>query len=101
MTCANKSPTLTFRSVSCLADGTCLAVAKYRIRGGGTGATVMTKSGNTWISAIQLRMPPDGATGRKQDAFAGGIGCTFAGFCAIGGVYRTSALTTRLMAAIN
>ena len=92
---------LTFRSVSCLADGTCLAVAEYRIRGGGFGATVMTKSGNTWISAIQLRTPPDGATGRKQDASATGIGCTAAGFCAIGGTYRTASLTTRLMAAIN
>jgi hypothetical protein len=63
---------LTFRSVSCLADGKCLAVAEYRIRGGGFGSTVMTKSGNTWVSAIQLRTPPDGATGRKQDASPGG-----------------------------
>jgi hypothetical protein len=92
---------LDFRSVSCLADGACLAVAEYRIMGGGTGATVMTKSGNTWISAIPLRTPPDGATGRKQDALAGGIGCTAAGFCAIGGAYRTASLTTRLMAATN
>jgi len=30
-------------------------------------------SGNTWISAIQLRTPPDGAAGRKQDAAADGI----------------------------
>jgi hypothetical protein len=90
---------LTLRSVSCLADGTCLAIAEYRIRGGGTGAAVITKSGTTWISATQLRTPPDGAAGRKQDAFAGGIGCTAAGFCAIGGAYRTTSLTTRLMAA--
>ena len=62
-----------FSSASSIRGGTCLAVASYRIIAVGTGAAVMTKSGNTWISAIQLRTPPDGAAGRKQNAATDGI----------------------------
>src|SRR5215472_3254063 len=46
-------------------------------------------------------VPPDGATGRKQDSIARGIGCTAAAFCAIAGTYQTALLATRLMAAIS
>jgi hypothetical protein len=91
-------PSLTFMSVSCLRNGSCLGVGDYRKRGGGTGAMVMTRSGTRWISATQIRTPPDGATVAKQHAVAAAIGCSAAGFCAVAGSYQT-AQGTRLMAA--
>jgi hypothetical protein len=86
---ATAQPRLTFRSVSCLAHGTCLAVGEYRIRSGGVAAMVMTKSGNRWTSATQIVTPPNGPVGDTHLAQAVAIGCSASGFCAIGGSYGT------------
>ena len=86
---ATARPQLTFSSVSCLPNGPCLAVGHYRIRSGGVAAMVMTKTGNRWISASQIRTPPNGPTGDTHLAQAVAIGCSATAFCAIGGSYGT------------
>jgi len=91
-------PSLTFMSASCLRNGSCLAAGRYRIRGGGTGAVVMTRSGGRWISATEIRVPPDGGTAAKQESAASAIGCSPSGFCMVAGSYLTAS-ATRLMAA--
>jgi hypothetical protein len=59
----------------------------------------MTRSEARWTAATQIRPPVNAATGASQIAQAKAIGCAAAGFCAIGGTYRTASSTTAAMAA--
>jgi hypothetical protein len=86
-------------SAACAHAGPCLAAGDYRLKSGGTGATVLTRSGTSWASASQIRTPSDGATGAGQTALLAALGCSAGGFCAVAGQYQTSSRTTSLMAA--
>src|SRR5579859_1006268 len=86
---AAAQPRAMLSSVSCLPSGACLAVGDYRIRSGGTAAMVMTRSGNRWISATQIRTPASWPAGDTHRVQAVAIGCSATGFCAIGGSHGT------------
>jgi len=98
---AKAQASLFLNSVACAHGGPCLATGDYGLKSGGLGAVALTRSGAKWTAAAQISTPPDGATGAKQDALGQAAGCSPGGFCAVGGLYRTSSLTTRDMAAVS
>jgi hypothetical protein len=98
---AKAQSSLFLNAVACAHGGPCLATGDYGLKSGGLGAVALTRSGTRWTSATQISTPPGGATGAKQDALGQAAGCSAGGFCAVGGVYRTASLTTRLMAAVG
>ena len=86
-------------SIACTRAGTCTAAGNYALKGGGSAALIMTRSGTLWTAATQIRPPAGAAAGASQIVQAKAIGCAAAGFCAIGGTYRTASSTTAAMAA--
>ena len=88
-------------SVACTSAGTCTAAGNYTLKAGGFAALILTRSGTRWTTASQIRTPADGATGASQNAQAQAIGCTRAGFCAIGGTYRTATSARAVMGAVG
>jgi hypothetical protein len=95
---AGTTPGVFVNSVACPVGAPCRAVGNYRLKSGGEGALVLTRSGSSW-SAGQIQAPKDTALGDRASASANAIGCSRSGYCVAEGSYKTSGNVMRLMAA--
>jgi hypothetical protein len=78
--------------VTCLSDGSCATLGTYNSSTGAIEAMADNESDGSWGAAVQVTLPPDAAPNPHVTLFGfGGIACSSAEYCSLGGQYKDAA----------